>query len=75
MGADCKEGGNELDRKIWYTCDPNKNTECSKSGCKSNENSVYPVCELTSKKEYSTDGIPMESVKDGEKYILKIMEE
>jgi hypothetical protein len=38
-----------------YECDPEKNTECKKTGCLYNPDSVYPVCHLTSKKEYAKD--------------------
>ena len=38
-----------IDDKIWYFCDPQKNTPCSKSGC-----ALYGgECYTTSKREYS----------------------
>ena len=48
-----------MDNKIIYTCDPNKNTQCGKSGCKYNPNSKYPYCEHTAHKEFYADGMPM----------------
>lgn len=38
--------------KIVYKCDPEKNAECKKTACQD-------LCFMTSKKEYSSDGIPM----------------
>lgn len=40
--------------KCWplYKCDPDKYTECSKTGCQKQ-------CNMTRKKEFSTDGIPL----------------
>ena len=45
--------------KLWYKCDPNKNTGCKKTGCKHNPDSVYPVCQFTSNRDYSIDGKPL----------------
>ena len=52
----------ENQKKILYKCDPNKNTQCKKSGCVHNKNSVYPVCDSTSHMEFSTDGIPLKDM-------------
>ena len=60
--------------KLWYRCDPEKNIECKKSGCKSNKGSSYPICEYTSKKEYSSDGIAMEVVNDSKTCYMKVVE-
>lgn len=38
--------------KIVYKCDPEKNAECKKTVCQE-------LCFMTSKKECSSDGIPM----------------
>ena len=40
-------------RKTLYVCDPAKANECSKTACVQNENDIYPVCELTSHKEWA----------------------
>jgi len=45
------------ENKELYKCDPNKNTQCSKSGCMYNKNSKHRDCKLTTNKEFSTDGI------------------
>jgi hypothetical protein len=51
--------GRGMEARILYKCDPNKNTECDKNGCKHNPNSEHPYCEHTAHKEFSTDGIPV----------------
>lgn len=43
--------------KPLYKCDPLKNKECSKTCCKFNPDAIERVCETTTKKEYSMDGI------------------
>lgn len=48
-----------MDNKIWYKCDPNKNVKCNKRSCAHNPNAIPMECELTSKKEYSIDEIPL----------------
>lgn len=47
---------------ILYLCDPSKNSECSKTGCKHNPNAKYGDCQYTSKQEYSADGISYECI-------------
>ena len=47
MIIDCR--GREL-----YKCDPNKNIECSKSGCKQRSFMHHAECELTTNKEYAS---------------------
>lgn len=46
---------------VLYKCDPNKNTECKKTSC-----TVFKDCELTAKKEFSIDGIPLMVVRTEE---------
>jgi len=48
-----------MEKKAWYRCDPQKNTQCTKRGCKYNPNSAFPECDGTSHIEYSTDCKPM----------------
>ena len=47
-----------MEAKILYLCDPNKNKDCGKETCKHNRDAKYNVCEYTTRKEFSTDGIP-----------------
>lgn len=46
-----------MDKDIIYRCDPNKNIECRKSGCKAG------YCSYTTKKEYSIDGVPLKALR------------
>jgi len=51
-------------RKPVYLCDPQKNTECKKTTCKTNLKAKYRVCELTSKVAYALrdeNGEPIET--------------
>jgi hypothetical protein len=42
--------------QILYACDPNKNTECNKSGCLKD----WPVgCRHTTRKEYADNNAPL----------------
>lgn len=47
-----------------YECDPDKNEECSKTGCMYNSSAFYPVCHLTSNKKYGWDGKKERKVKN-----------
>ena len=38
-----------------YKCDPNKNIQCSKTGCKYNPNAEYPECDRTTNKAFASD--------------------
>lgn len=42
-----------------YRCDPQKNIKCKKTICKYNETVLNNTCELTIRKEYSIDGVPI----------------
>lgn len=42
-----------MERKVWYLCDPNKNTECKKQSCKYNAAAEYPICERTANPAYA----------------------
>ena len=61
--------------KTWYKCEPNKNKECNRRSCRNNQSmdvpSYVPICKLTSKIEYSIDGIPLKVLKsdDGFKVV------
>jgi hypothetical protein len=57
-----------MDKKTWYKCDPDKNVECNKRGC------MMGDCMLTSKKEYSLDGIPMKILKTDKGFKLQAVE-
>jgi len=55
-------GKKDAKKRVLYLCDPEKNTECRKSNCKHNTDSDWRVCECTSRKECSVDGIEVEVV-------------
>ncbi len=59
---------------VIYLCDPAKNTECKKDGCKHNPQAVYPTCELTTNPAYSLDSVRyrLEEIK-GEKINWKLV--
>jgi len=49
--------------RIWYKCDPDKNTECRKRRCKHNPLSRDQSCDLTSNPACSVDGVKYHYVK------------
>ena len=59
-----------MDSKLLYKCNPNKNAQCKKTYCKYNERSDYPVCELTSQKDFSIDGKAYKKVKTEKSFEL-----
>lgn len=53
-----------------YECDPDKNTECNKTGCMYEKSSVYPVCHQTMHEEYAWDGKKTRKVKNRSKGVI-----
>lgn len=37
--------------RIYYLCDPGKNTGCKKNSCMRNAAATHPVCDRTTKRE------------------------
>lgn len=60
-----KEEANRVNKmeKTLYKCNPELNKLCKKTICKYNANAIFPICESTSKKEFT--------LKDGEKAEIK----
>lgn len=55
-----------LDGPIYY-CDPEKNKNCPKTGCKYNPNNRYGTCQLTRKRycaKLDENGQPMQYIKE-----------
>ena len=42
-----------MKEKIWYFCDPEKNTACPKTACAYNPQAKHRRCYTTSKKEFA----------------------
>ena len=49
----CWEESEKMEKKTWYLCDPDKNTECRKTGCVHNAAAIMKSCERTSHPEYA----------------------
>lgn len=58
------ETGNE--EKVWYVCDPVKNTACRKHTCVHNPEAAYWACDRTANPAFAVldeNGEPMKAVK------------
>lgn len=39
--------------KVWYRCDPKKNTGCKKNTCTQNANARFKMCDQTSHRQFA----------------------
>lgn len=44
------------DTRLWYLCDPSKNTTCTKESCHIHHPCLPGACKMTSNPDYSVDG-------------------